>query len=120
VKVLLADDSIFVRKFVSKFLLDAKPGLGIIFAANGEEGYRKYREEKPDLVVTDLLMPVMDGRAFIEKIRETDARTPVVVLSADVQKSVREELNALGIVAFLNKPVSREGIARIAGLLGGE
>lgn len=116
-KILVVDDSIFVRQFVKKYLLELNPHVELNFAASGEEGYTVYQEKAPDLVITDLLMPGMGGQSFIEKIRENDAKTRIVVLSADIQQKVKEEISALKVTAFLNKPINRENIRFISGLI---
>lgn len=116
-KILVVDDSIFVRQFVKKYLLELNPHVELDFAASGEEGYAIYREKSPDLIITDLLMPGMGGQGFIQKIRAGDSKTRIVVLSADIQKTVKEEISALKVTAFLNKPVNRENIRFISGLI---
>ncbi|HEX2939343.1 MAG TPA: response regulator, partial [Ruminiclostridium sp.] len=93
--ILVVDDSIFVRQFMKKYLLEINPSVELDFAASGEDGYEIYLEKHPNLVITDLLMPGMGGQAFIEKIRETDSKTKIVVLSADIQRTVKEEIASL-------------------------
>ena len=116
-KILIVDDSIFVRQFIKKYLLEINSSVELDFAATGEEGYDMYAEKSPDLVITDLLMPGMGGQAFIEKIRKTDKKTRIIVLTADIQKTVKEEISALKVTAFLNKPINRESIKFISGLI---
>jgi CheY-like chemotaxis protein len=115
--VLIVDDSSFVRQFMKKYLLELKPNVEINFAASGEEGYQVYLEKRPSIVITDLLMPGMGGKAFVEALRKNDNKTKIIVLSADIQKSVKDEIIALGVSAFLNKPVTRENIVAIADLI---
>lgn len=116
-KILIVDDSIFVRQFVKKYLLDINPSIELDFAASGEEGYDMYLEKHPYLIMTDLLMPGMGGQAFIEKVRNTDKKTKIIVLTADIQKTVKEEIAALKVTAFLNKPINRDSIKFISGLI---
>ena len=115
--ILVVDDSIFVRQFMKKYLLEIKKDLEINFAASGEEGFGVYLDKKPSLIITDLLMPGMGGEAFIKAVREIDHETKIVVLSADIQKIVRDEIKSLGISAFLNKPINRENIFAISALI---
>jgi len=115
--ILVVDDSIFVRQFMRKYLIELKPNIEINYAASGEEGYQVYLEKHPSLIVTDLLMPGMGGQAFIEAVRKIESATKIVVLSADIQKSVKDEMIALGINTFLNKPITRENIQTIANLI---
>lgn len=116
-KILVVDDSIFVRQFIKKYLLEINSSVELDFAACGEEGFEMYTEKHPDLVITDLLMPGMGGQAFIEKIREADKKTKIIVLTADIQKTVKDEIAALKVTAFLNKPINRESIKFISGLI---
>lgn len=115
--ILVVDDSIFVRQFMKKYLTEINPGVELNFAASGEEGFDVYSEKHPDLIITDLLMPGMGGQAFIEKVRKEDTKTRIVVLSADIQKTVKDEIGALKVSAFLNKPINRDSVQFISGLL---
>lgn len=116
-KILIVDDSIFVRQFIKKYLLEINPSVELDFAASGEEGFEIYEEKNPDLIITDLLMPGMGGQAFIEKVRKSDKKTNIVVLTADIQKTVKDEIAALRVTAFLNKPINRESVKFISGLI---
>jgi PAS domain S-box-containing protein len=80
-RVLLVEDDADVRLTVSRYLRDA--GLGVRAVANGSEALRAVEEEAPDAVVLDLMMPVMDGFTFLDRLRETPyhAGLPVVVLT---------------------------------------
>ena len=116
--ILVVDDSIFVRQFIKKYLLEIRPDLELNFAASGEEGYQVYLEKKPSLIITDLLMPGMGGQAFIEAIRKNDQVTKIIVLSADIQRTVRDEILTLHISSFLNKPITRENVLAISQIIG--
>jgi two-component system chemotaxis response regulator CheY len=117
--ILVVDDSIFVRQFMKKYLLEIEPNVELNFAASGEEGYQVYLEKKPALIITDLLMPGMGGQAFIEAVRKIDNETKIIVLSADIQKSVKYEIMALKVSAFLNKPITRENVLAISNIIKG-
>ena len=116
-RILVVDDSIFVRQFVKKYLIEINPAAELDFAASGEEGYDVYLQKHSELIITDLLMPGMGGQAFIEKVRKNDIKTKIIVLTADIQKTVKEEITALKVSAFLNKPINRESIKFISGLI---
>ncbi len=100
-RVLVVDDSRLSRRFVTKPLRDA--GHDVIEAENGQEGLDAFREHAPDMIVSDLLMPVMDGPTFLLHLRD-ESEVPVVVVSADIQDSTRQLVNELGVSRFLNKP----------------
>ncbi|MDR3542533.1 MAG: response regulator [Desulfosporosinus sp.] len=107
-KILVVDDSNFVRSLVGKTLQINFPNLNLLMACNGIEGYNLYRSEKPDLIVTDLLMPEMNGWELLKLVREEDLSVKVIVFSADVQKANQDDIEKFGITAFLHKPFNKE------------
>jgi CheY-like chemotaxis protein len=106
--ILVVEDSRLSRRMVVKTLREA--GHEITEGANGEEGLKSFRENRPDCVVTDLLMPVMEGQELVRLIRLTDTEVPIIVASADIQRSSRETCEKLGISGFIQKPVQAEEI----------
>ena len=86
-KVLVVDDDIDIRKVVSKLV--EKSGYKVMEAKNGIEGMGKVREDKPDLIILDILMPKESGiRMYRElKTEEPLKDIPVIVLSAITKKS---------------------------------
>ncbi|WP_342573160.1 response regulator [Paenibacillus sp. FSL R5-0749] len=105
-KVLIVEDSIFVQKLVRKLIMDHITDCEIQIASNGEQGYNLYQAFKPDLIITDLLMPGLNGQEMLRMIREVDRDVHIIILSADIQKATREEVESLGISGFLNKPLT--------------
>ncbi len=77
----------------------------LITATNGAEGVEAFNRHQPDLVLTDILMPVMDGLAMSEKIRETDSSVPIIVLTAFEQSDYLMKSVNIGIDRYLTKPV---------------
>ena len=103
-KVLIIDDSAFVRKVVRE-LLSGDPAIEVVGTArDGEEGLRLAEELKPDVITCDLVMPVLDGVGFV---RRQIARRPlpILILTASPQDAslVVEALSA-GAVDFMQKP----------------
>ena len=86
-KVLIVDDDVDIRKVVSKLV--EKSGYEAIEAKNGVEGMGRVREDKPDLIILDMLMPKESGiRMYHElKTKESLKDIPVIVLSAIPKKS---------------------------------
>ena len=107
-KILIVVDSNFSQKviasYVSKYITQAV----IISACNGEEGLKIYKEEKPDYLLTDLLMPKMGGQELIHRVKDFDTKAKIIVISADVQNNVREEMESCQILAFISKPFTEE------------
>lgn len=114
--ILIVDDSAFSRKMIGKYVQKFFPGASIEYASDGELGLLKYKEQKPDCVFVDLLMPKMGGLDLIRHLK-TKGCSNIVVVSADVQQSVREEAESLGITAFLNKPLNDDKMRQLAAAL---
>lgn len=104
-RILVVDDSKLGRRIAADTLSDA--GYEIHERADGAEGLAAFRELRPDCLVTDLLMPRMNGVELVREIRTFDTTTPIVVASADIQQSARDECESFGIQGFLNKPLKR-------------
>jgi CheY-like chemotaxis protein len=86
-------------------------GYQVITASNGQEGLAAARAEKPAMIITDILMPKLDGYAFVQQLRTDPAtsRIPVVFLSATyVTPEDREFAMSLGASHFLEKPIDTE------------
>lgn len=116
-KLLIVDDSRFVQQVLKKAIQERIQEIQILTASNGAEGLRLYEEEKPDYIISDLLMPEINGREMVARIREKDIDTQIIILTADVQKATREVIQAYGIMAFINKPITAEKIDCLVGLL---
>lgn len=104
--ILIVDDSNFIRKTLSRILEETNHEL--LEAANGQEALEVINSKKPDCMILDLLMPVMDGVATLQTLKEKGLTIPVIILSADIQESVREECFNLGVKDFLNKPPHKD------------
>jgi len=100
--VLIADDAAFARRMVRK-ALQANDHV-VLEAANGLECLDMLANHSPECIFLDLLMPELDGFGVLQKMREQSIEIPVVVLSADIQESAREQCMALGAFAMLKKP----------------
>jgi two-component system chemotaxis response regulator CheY len=109
-KVLIVDDSMFSRSMIKKVV--NKIGHEAIEAANGLEGLKKIIDEKPDIVFTDLLMPEMDGVGLLTAVKEKNLEIPIVVVSANVQNTVRQQCLELGATEFFNKPPDKEKLQK--------
>jgi len=109
--ILIIDDSAFQRKIISSVLNGENHT--VITATNGHEGLKKAVLEKPDLIITDLLMPEMDGGTFLSEVKNAGLSIPVIILTSDVQKVTRDRCLALGACGVLNKPVNREALLEL-------
>ncbi len=119
-KVLLVDDNAVNRQVVKLFLAQLSPKF--VEAVNGQEALDRLHDEKFDIVLLDVHMPVMDGKEAIRHIRASSNEwrsLPVIALTADAMSGDREKYLALGMSDYVSKPLDqRELTAKIAGVMG--
>ncbi|WP_038815712.1 butyrate response regulator transcription factor BumR, partial [Campylobacter jejuni] len=92
----------------------------VIGAQNGDEGLKKFKKFKPDLVITDIAMPIMDGLDMAREIKEISDDVPIVVLSAYSEKERLLRSIDIGIDKYLIKPVDIEELLKVLDCLVGE
>jgi len=104
-RILIADDEQGMRKFVSTQLAEH---YDLLEAGDGQEAWDLVVLHKPDLVITDLMMPVMDGIELTRKIREDKElpRIPIILITAQASETPRLEALAAGVNDFISKPFS--------------
>lgn len=107
-KILLIDDTEPVLQNLKDLL--QMEGYEIVTATNGHEGFDKLYLYNPDLIITDLRMPKMDGFVFLQKIKEQPnyKAIPILVFSANATPENEQKCLALGAIRFLNKPCSAD------------
>lgn len=112
--VLVVDDEKTIRKGIKKLLEEVITGYKVLWeASNGFEALEILKIEVPDIIITDIRMPNMNGIEFIRFTKEKLPLTPIIVLSGhDDFTYVREALK-LGVKDYLLKPVSRSELATI-------
>ncbi|MDD4514735.1 response regulator transcription factor [Massilibacteroides sp.] len=115
--LLLVEDEETLAMII-KETLEEEDSFSIRVAKDGEEGLRYFFEQKPDILVTDVMMPRMDGFELVKRIRQTDLVTPVLFLTArSAIKDVVEGFE-LGANDYLRKPFGmQELIVRIKALV---
>lgn len=117
IKVLLVEDEQTLAMII-KDTLDAQ-GFEISVAQNGQEGIRMFYELHPDVLVTDVMMPRIDGFELIRQLRQSDRNTPILVLSARSAINDVVEGFEIGANDYLKKPFGmQELIIRIKALVG--
>ena len=117
-RILLVDDEASVLKVVKRRLETV--GYDVSTAMDGQEGLQKAVTEKPDLIITDIMMPVMDGYTMVTKLRAepTCARIPVIVLSAKDQMKDLFLFKGIKDCDYIVKPfISEELLTHIEKLL---
>lgn len=117
INVLLVEDELTLSMII-KETLEEKEEFIVHTAKDGQEGLQKYHALHPDVIVSDIMMPRMDGFDFISHIRETDTQTPVLFLTARSSVDDVVEGFTLGGNDYLKKPFGmNELIIRIKALL---
>jgi CheY-like chemotaxis protein len=102
-RVLVIDDEEVIRWLLTDVLTD--DGYSVACARNGEEGLLEYSRSRPDVVVTDLMMPGLSGLHVIEAIRRNDVTTPIFVMTGYASIDTAIEAGKLGVADYLMKPL---------------
>ena len=116
-KIVLADDNADMRDYVRRLLMS---DYEVIAIADGRQALKAVREHKPDLLLTDVMMPNLDGFGLLKALREDPeiASIPVIMLSARSGEESRIEGLKAGVDDYLIKPfTARELLARVGGAL---
>ncbi|AFZ60834.1 response regulator [Anabaena cylindrica FACHB-243] len=116
--ILVVDDNRDMRFYVADIL--SHSGYQVLTARNGYEGFSSAQENRPNLIITDLMMPLVTGLEMIQMIRSQDQMrgTPIVLLTAKVNEETRIESTEYGADAYLAKPFNdRELLAAVRNLL---
>jgi len=117
-RILVVDDSALIRQVIIDALTPS--GFDVSAAADGSEALLRISETLPDLIITDILMPVMDGWALCEEIRRTPetAGIPIIVLTTERDVPKRIKGLEMGVDDYVCKPFSKEEVvARVKTVL---
>jgi len=111
------DDSRLVRSIITASL--GEHGFDTVEAENGQEALELLEQQKIDLVLLDVMMPIMDGPGFLATIREKGSELPVILLTSKTETSIIAQCMKFGIEDYIVKPVKTEElctkVARIVG-----
>ncbi|EAJ3979407.1 TPA: response regulator transcription factor [Campylobacter jejuni] len=116
--ILVVEDEVKARESMINILSERFSK--VIGAQNGDEGLKKFKKFKPDLVITDIAMPIMDGLDMAREIKEISDDVPIVVLSAYSEKERLLRSIDIGIDKYLIKPVDIEELFKVLDCLVGE
>lgn len=112
ISILFVEDSGTIRVLISGFL-DSFGFKNIYISKNGKDGLLKYKKYRPDIVLTDLTIPIMDGLEMSKKIKEIDETIPILLITSHFEKEVTEAAVDIGIDAYLFKPISLQRVEKI-------
>lgn len=102
-RILIADDDQTTRETVSDLLTDE--GYEVAVAANGHEAVSLLSSFLPDLVLTDLHMPGLNGTDVLAQVKQVSAVIPVIIFTAETTIDAERKAHALGVHDYLNKPL---------------
>jgi len=110
-KILVVDDSGLARRLTRKILEEL--GHEVEEASDGAQALEQYVLNRHNLVVLDMVMHGMYGLEILQKFKELNPGLPVIIATADIQRSTREQVKEAGAAAMVNKPVSKEELAEV-------
>ena len=111
--ILIIDDEEMIRDIAHDMLNHL--GYNIILAADGEEAIKIFKERNHsiDLVLVDLIMPKMNGVVCLQKLKEIDKKTPIIVASGITELSKKKSVLEMGAYDYLEKPYSIKTLQEI-------
>jgi DNA-binding response OmpR family regulator len=111
-KILIVDDDSTTRKLLGLYL-KAK-GYEVAYAENGLQGLEKLGMESPNLVISDLNMPYMDGIEFVKSVRSGAVQSdiPILMVTTEADPEERERAMTAGVNGYLVKPVTAEVVTQ--------
>ncbi len=110
-KILIVEDEANIRELLRLYL--EREGYTVVEAENGVEGVKRWKTEKPDMILLDVMMPVMDGWSVCREIRET-SDVPIIMLTARGETADRVSGLEMGADDYIVKPLEMpEVIARV-------
>ncbi|MBC1222209.1 response regulator [Nostoc sp. UCD121] len=103
--ILIVDDEEDVRA-IAKLGLEMAAGWNVLTASSGQEALKVAATHKPDVILLDMMMPDMDGRATLQQLKANPAtkKIPVILLTAKLQQSDRESFTDMDVAAIFAKP----------------
>lgn len=108
-RILIVDDSVTARMMIRRCLeIAGNERAAFLEASNGNEAFERLRDSGADLILTDLNMPVMNGKNFIRRLKCSPKFTaiPIVVISSITNMGQETDLFAHGVSAVVRKPIS--------------
>jgi len=111
-KILIVDDDATTRKLLGLYL-KAK-GYEVAYAENGLDGIEKLGRENPNLIISDLNMPYMDGMEFVKTVRGDPVHheIPILMVTTEADPEERERAMSIGVNGYLIKPVTADVVTQ--------
>jgi len=112
ISILFVEDNDDTRADISALLNDLN-FKNIYIAKNGQEGLKSFRKNKPDIVLTDLRMPIMDGLEMSDRIKSINKDMFIVLITSLFEKGITEAAVDIGVDAYLFKPIAKDRLTII-------
>jgi len=105
-KILVIDDEAHIRRVLEVKL--KKCGYQVMLAKNGQEGFDMIQQQQPDIVISDINMPVMDGKTLCEKTNDLKRKRPflTIIITARIMPGENEWIDKMQDTLFMEKPFS--------------
>ena len=110
-KILIADDSEFMRTVLTDLIGKLYPSAEVIPAVDGKEAKELFMEHKPDLVLLDIIMPNMTGIEVLKEIGQEHGKKVVIVSSVGQEETINEA-KELGADAYVTKPFDEDNLEK--------
>ena len=107
-KILIVEDEKRLAQLLKNAISDSF--VSIVIAKDGNEGLKKFKSFKPDIIITDIIMPFCDGLQMTQEIKELDENIPIIILSAHSEKEKLLKALELGINKYFIKPFDPEEV----------
>jgi len=111
IKILMVDDEIFARDAMAKII--QKKGFNVVVASTGEEGLKLFKEEKPDVVFLDVMLPDLDGDNLYDYIKEIKNDIAVYFITGSELIFTPENAKKQGAKGYLKKPVELKDLFNV-------
>lgn len=106
ISILITEDESEIREYLQEYLqLFFKK---VYVAKCGHEGYLQYLEKRPDIILSDINMPNLDGLTMVKRIRERDSETDIIIMSAHSEQEKLLQAIELKLVTYLIKPINSQ------------
>lgn len=118
-KILAIDDMKTLRDLLGKVLRNA--GYDVVEAIDGYDGLEKFSEHNPDLVISDLNMPNLDGIGFVSCARnKPNGKTvPILILTTETNETLKQRAKEVGATGWLTKPFNPQRLTKLVDQLTG-
>ena len=108
ISMLIVEDEKVIREVMGVMIFRRFPDISTSFAENGAMGVELFKKHLPEIVITDIKLPVMDGIEMARQIKSMQSGTKFIVLTAFSNASYHEKFNKIGFHDFLTKPIEFE------------